>query len=152
MAVSLIKLCSSNQYAENYGLAEITLVGPMKLQAFRALVAVLGVAALTLAASTQAGDGVDREWLLDWCDGTGRGEIRENEKKYRSCRQLLRQRFFVLRIETLTESLPVCIPEGTTFELVRQTLVAYLKPRPELQIRGTKALIIAAFEETWPCN
>ena len=124
----------------------------MKSQAFRALVAILGVAALAVAASTQAGDGVGREWLLDWCDGTGRGEIRENKKKYRSCQQLLQQRFAVLRIVSYTEGPPLCVPEGTTFETVRETLVTYLKPRTNIQIRGTKALMLAAFEETWPCN
>ena len=124
----------------------------MKFQTFRMLAAVLGVAALTVAASAQTGDGVDREWLLDWCDGTGRGEIRENEKKYRSCQQLLRQRFYVLRIDILTEDLPVCVPEGTTFEIVRRTLVAYLKPRTDIQIRGTRSLMLAAFDEAWPCN
>jgi hypothetical protein len=124
----------------------------MKFQTFRMLAAVLGVAALTVAASAQTGDGVDREWLLDWCDGTGRGEIRENKNKYQSCQQLLQQRFAVLRIVSYTEGPPLCVPEGTTFEIVRQTLVAYLKPRTDMQIRGTKALMLAAFEDAWPCN
>jgi len=122
----------------------------------RQTVACCLAALLTMALASQASaqQFIAGSRLIEFCDGTYRGEANANATFYTVCLSYLSATADATVTLASAGAMPdlICLPAGVENERLREVFVRSMREHPEHSELSASNVALNAFRNEWPCN
>ena len=108
---------------------------------------------MTIATAPRA-QFITGERLIEFCDGTYRGEANPNATFYTVCLSYLSAIPDATTTLTDTKAIQplICFPTGVENEQLRRVFVRQMHAQPEGWHQAASSQALQAFHEQWPCS